>query len=1024
MFSYFYRRPYLTFALIAAFFIIGVMGLIEMPKNLFPDADRPQVIVITQIPGATAKVAAATVSKPIEEEIARLGLVREVSSINVANFSIVKGEFEYKKGLDAAAVDVSNALSIARSKLPANANPAIYTSGSFTLPVDVITMSPKDATLKLPDLRKIADSFIKPYLLSKTAIGNVEVFGGYQSAINIAIDPRKAKKYGLDFNKVANAISATDKDMPLGFLKGKNGFFTLTYYGDRAAVDALKHLVVAPNVHLEDFADVQWGYQKRFSGYMGNGKEGVALAIQRAPGGSVLDVSNAARAELRTLRAQYPKIDFRISDTQRNLIETANTNMLEALRDAIIYTLLVLLFFLGNFRAIIAAGLSIPMVFFGTMAVIYLTGGELNLVVYTAIILALGMLVDDAVVVLENIERHLGELKEDLHTAIEEGTKEVLSPVFAGTIATIVIMFPLMFVGDFPQHIFRPLISTLIIALLVSYFLSITFIPKLSVYLYRKGTGKTRVERFFESLYRATFGRLVAPYTGILRFTNGRFSLWRKLFLTLGVIALLAVSLKTIMPIIGKDTMPPMDTGIVKAHVVFSANDRVEDSERRIKPFLEWLHRQPEVVMSSVAFGSEMGVLSLGSGNLPSEASITVNMVNRFQRKESIWALEDKLRDQLHKLPGVKTADVYDFGATPISSIKASLDVRVKSGDYRNLPAVARKIAKVLTPIKGLTSVSQSWDSDFSEITLKIDTNKALSYGLTPAAIAEQIPIQGRVLSLSGNLSSMTTQYVRLYLKGSFSEDIQSLKSMLIQTPNGEELPLTALATVGRNLTQAKIERDQMLYSVDVNGYRATRPITHITDDANAALKKVDTSGFIVSQEGDIVSLNDSFERMIKAIGSGIVILTLTLIVIYRSVRLGLIMIVVLPLSMIGASWGMLLFDKPSCMPSLVGILLLFGIIIKNAVLLVDFYQDFRRREAPFASALESVRVRFRPVMMTAFGTIAGMIPIALEQAVGLERLSPLADVAVGGLIVGTMLTLIYVPMFAYGFDKGEQGTS
>jgi len=242
MFSYFYRRPYLTFALIAAFFIIGVMGLIAMPKNLFPDSDRPQVIVITQIPGATAKVAAATVSKPIEEEIARLGLVREVSSINVANFSIVKGEFEYKKGLDAAAVDVSNALSIARSKLPANANPAIYTSGAFTLPVDVITMLPKDAALKLPDLRKIADSFIKPYLLSKTAIGNVEVFGGYQSAINIAIDPRKAKKYGLDFNKVANAISATDKDMPLGFLKGNNGFFTLTYYGDRAAVDALKHL--------------------------------------------------------------------------------------------------------------------------------------------------------------------------------------------------------------------------------------------------------------------------------------------------------------------------------------------------------------------------------------------------------------------------------------------------------------------------------------------------------------------------------------------------------------------------------------------------------------------------------------------------------------------------------------------------------------------------------------------------------------------------------------------------------------
>lgn len=416
----------------------------------------------------------------------------------------------------------------------------------------------------------------------------------------------------------------------------------------------------------------------------------------------------------------------------------------------------------------------------------------------------------------------------------------------------------------------------------MSYFLSITFIPKLSVYLYRNGTGKTRVEKLFEKLYQASFGRLVAPYLGILKFTHGRFSMWRKLLLTLGVLAILVVSLKNIMPIIGKDTMPPMDTGIIKAHLVFSANDRVEDSEQKIKPFLEWLHQQPEVVMSSVAFGSEAGVLSLGSGNLPSEATITVNCVNRFERQKTLWDIENEIRDRLHQLPGIKTADVYDFGATAISSIKAPLDVRIKSGDYENLPEVAQKIAKVLTPIKGLTSISQSWGSDFSEIKVDIDTNKALSYGLTPGAIVQQIPIRGQVLSLSGNLSSMSTQYVRLYLKGRFSEDIQSLKSMLIQTPKGEELPLTALAKVSHNLTQAKIERDQMLYSIDVNGYRATRPITHITADARAAVNKVDTSGFIVSQEGDIVSLDDSFQRMIKAIGSGVIILTLTLIVIYR----------------------------------------------------------------------------------------------------------------------------------------------
>ena len=277
--------------------------------------------------------------------------------------------------------------------------------------------------------------------------------------------------------------------------------------------------------------------------------------------------------------------------------------------------------------------------------------------------------------------------------------------------------------------------------------------------------------------------------------------------------------------------------------------------------------------------------------------------------------------------------------------------------------AIEQGTREVLAPVRGLTSISQSWDGDFTEIVLDVDTNKARSYGLTPAAIAQQIPIRGQIVALSGNLASMNTQYVRMYLKGHFGEDIHSLKAMLIHTPEGAELPLVSQARVEPHFTPAKIE------------------------------------------------------RVIKAIAIGVTLLTLTLIVIYRSTRLGLIMIVVLPLSLIGAAWSMLIFDKPSCMPSLVGILLLFGIIIKNAVLLVDFYRDFRRREGPFESALESVRVRYRPVMMTAFGTIAGMIPIALEQAVGLERLSPLADVAIGGLLVGTLLTLIFVPMYAYAFD-------
>jgi multidrug efflux pump subunit AcrB len=1019
MFEYFYKRPYLLYSLIAASFVLGVIALFTLPKNLFPDSSPPQVIVITKVPGATAQVAANTVSKPIEQEISRLGMVTDISSVNVANFSIVKAEFDYKKSLNAAAVDVANALSIAKGRLPSNANPAIYTAGDFTLPVDVIAVSPKNDNVNLADIRKVVDSYIKPRLLSNPEIGNVEVFGGYQSSINIKVDPFKAKRYNIDLDKLAMALKTLDKDIPIGFVKGKNSFYTITYYGERDEIEKLKQLPIMPNVRLGDIADVEWSYTKRTSGYIGNGKPSIALSVQRAPGGSVLSVSKATRKEMETLKAQYPNLNFEVADTQRNLIELSNDNMLIALRDAIIYTLIVILFFLGNYRAITAAAITIPMVFFSTMAILWLMGGSLNIVIYTAIILALGMLTDNAVVVLENIERHLNELKEDLETAILKGTKEVIGPIFAGTIATIAIVFPLMFVGGFPQKIFKPLIFTLIIALLVSFFLSITFIPMLMKVMYKNGTKKKKWELWFNRLYEKTMGRLIKPYVGVIIYSNAKRRFLRRTILTAGVVVLLIVSVKNIMPVIGKDAMPPMDTGIIKAQLAFSSNETVNSAEDKIEPFLKWLHKQPWVEKSSVAFGTEPGVLSLGSGNLPAEATITINCVDRFKRKKTIWQLENIIRDRIAKIEGIKRNDVFDFGATAVSTIKAPLDVRIKSPIVDGLSTSSNDVERLIKQVKGLTSVSTSWNRDFTEIELNIDVDKALSYGITPFQIAMQIPVKGQIVSLNANLQSMNTQPARLYLKGVFSENEQTLRLLPIKTKLGE-IPLEAIAKFKKKLTFAKIERNKMLYSIDVNGYRAHRPITHLTEDAERALSNFNNSNnnLIITQEGDIAQIDDSFNRMIKAIGLGILVLIMTLIAIYHSVRMSLIMIFVLPLSMIGAAWGMLLFHKPSCLPSMLGILLLFGIIIKNAVLLIDFYQIYREKgETPYESALESVKVRFRPVMMTAFGTIAGMIPIALEQAVGLERLSPLADVAIGGLLIGTLLTLIFVPMYAYMVD-------
>jgi multidrug efflux pump subunit AcrB len=1013
MFDFFYKRPHFLYAIILAMFVFGIIGLEKMPKNLFPDANRPEVVIFTTSPGSPASVIATTVSKPIEEEMATLSNIYEIKSTNVANFSIVHVVFNYTKTLDSASVAVSNALNRVKSRLPQNATPALYLVGDFTAPVDLFSLS--SDKMSLADIRKIAVNFIKPKLLSQKDIGNVEVFGGYESSIMIKVDPLKMQKYHITLDEMIKYIKTIDVDSPVGFIKDKTNFITLTFYGQKDDVKKLSNIFIKPNLKLSDIADVKWSHKTSNSAYIGDNKPSIAISVERAPGGNLIATSDAARKVMDEKKQEYPSLKVEISDTQRTLVETSNDNMLEALRDAIIYTLLVLLIFLANFRALIAAAISIPMVFFGVLAFLYLTGGGLNIIIYTAIILALGMLTDDAVVVLENIERHI-DSGEDLKQAIYNGTKEVLMPVFAGTISTIAIVFPLMFVGGYPEKIFRPLIETLIVALLISWFLSVTFIPKLSEWLYKNGSKKTKVEKFFERLYQNTIAKLITPYIGILKFTNKSPKLPRRMFLMIGAVFVLAISLKNIMPAIGRDVMPPMDTGIMKAKVEFSSNLNADETKQRLKAFLNWLDNQSWIEKSSIAIGTEQGVLSVTGNGGGNSVMMTIITIDRFHRKATIWDLEKIVRDKLSNLEGVKNLAVYDFGATALSTISAPLAVQFRSDNYDDLPQKAYTAEKLIQNIRGITTTMISWDKDFLEAVIKIDTNKALSYGITPAGIVSQIALKDQIVNLATNLSSMNVQFVRVKFNGDFEKNIATLKMLPISTKKGV-VPLSTFATIKKSFTYSKIDRENLEYSIEAQAYRETRAISKITDDANELLHKNGITNYY--QTGDMKELNDSFSRLIKAVVIGVIVLILTLMVVYRSLKLSLVMIVVLPLSMIGGMWGLIIANKPSCMPSMIGLLLLFGIIIKNAVLLIDFYKEYEKEgKTPFDSAIEAIKIRFRPVMMTAFGTIAGMIPIALEQAIGLERLSPIADVAIGGLIVGTFLTLVYVPMLAYITDK------
>ncbi|MFA7240379.1 MAG: efflux RND transporter permease subunit [Sulfuricellaceae bacterium] len=1014
LFRYFHGRPLLLNVILIIASILGVIGYLKMPRNMYPDVERPQVTVITQLPGASAQSVAQKVTRQIEQELYSLSKVRDVQSTNKNEASIVRAEFEYEKGLDAALLDVNNALSRVRAKLPTDAPPSsVYAVGAFTNPVMVLTLSPKPGnSLTLAQIRLLAENDVRAALVTQPNVANVEIFGGYEPAVRIEFDPLKLARLRISQAQLQELLGKINRDWPLGNLLGKGGSHTLTIYGERAEIENLRLLPLTRDVKLGDVAELNLSHADRYSAYHGNGQPGIAVAVLRAPGAPVQAAIDDAEKMLPALKAHYPQINFAVSDTQGELIQISNDNMLKALIDAIIFTSLVILLFLGNWRAVATALVSIPLVFLVTLAILWMLGKELNILVMTGIILALGMLVDDAVVVLENIERHLGELHEDMQTAVQKGTEEVLYPVFVGTLATAVVISPLMFVGDFPQQVYKHMILTVVIAVFVSYFIAVTFIPRLSAFWYRNGLPqKNRFEQALESLYHRTFAPGVKLYTGLLGFAFQGGSV-RRLLLVIPPFALLVFSFNTIIPIIGKEAMPPMDTGNVRMHVRFSANQPVEVAEARLKEFEARLMQDKRVKRVSAIFGSEAGVISLGSGQLPAEATFNITYVTRLEREATSWQIEADLRRQVAALPGVTVADAFDSGATALSTIKAPVDLRLYADDWRLLPVAAERVKTALQGVPGLSSVSTTWDGYTAEISLVLDENKLRALGLTPDAVMAQLPLKGAPQATLSKLPTVGALPLRSYFAEPYRSDPQALTLLPIPLADGASVALGEIARFVEQPGLALLTTDALRYSADVLAYRNTMPVSILSENAQAAARQVLPAGVSMSDEGDNGAGGHSTKRMMVGLAVGVLLLFGVLVPAYGSTTLALLSILILPLAAIGAIWGLLAFDKALGMPATLGIILLCSIIIKNSILMVDFIQE-RRREGmdAYSAALGSVQLRYRPILMTAFGTIAGMIPIAMQRAIGLERMSPLAVAAIGGLLLGTVLSLFYLPL-------------
>ncbi len=1017
------RKPHLVTSLVLLAAVIGFVGYHRMPVNLFPDSERPQIAVVTVYPGASAPDVESEVSRTIEKELSTIEQVRRVTSTSKDEVSAVTVEFEYSKGLDSAATDVANGLQKIKAKLPSNVRPPmIFKVSSATHAVLTLALRPKEGSpLDLSMIRQIADNQIKERLLQLPEVANVEVFGAHQPVIRVELDRDRLERFGLTAPAVRERLVAFNANQPVGLLITSDSQFLLKRTGEFERISDVGRITIARRpgggaVHLADVATIRRGVLEPQSAYHGNGRPAVAVNIQRATTGNALRTIADVSSVLPELEKSYPGVDFSIPDTQGDLIELSVGNMLDALRDAVIMTVIVIFLFLADLRGMTLAAISIPFTYLLTFAIMWLIGYEFDMVTLTAVIIAVGMLLDDAIVVLENIERHYHEVGTDVREAVVGGTQEVMLAIFSGTYATVMVLLPIIYIGGFVQTVLRPLSVSLVIALISSYIISVTVIPLLAPFLLKRsdGGGRNRFERIvfrFDELVVEPIRDFYVRLTGVALRHRG-------LFLLVGFL-LLVVSARQ-MPLVGRDLMPPMDTGIIKINFETDANTSLDATEKAMGEMEKIILSRPEVTSVSSVIGSEPAVISFGAGRLPQQGQITVHLVDRFHRDATMWDIENDFRDRFHRIPGLKSVDVFDFGATALSTIRASVDVMISGPDIQELDHIGKEVERRLREhLRGATSITRSWTLDSVEVQFRADPEKLALYRISPAAVVGQLA--GAVRGFPSSVFRIPNQdglALWVQLPRSDRTHVDQLTSYPIMTPFGQ-VPLAQLGTITRRPVASVITRQGLQRTLDIQAYRAKRPISHMQEDVMAALEGIELPpGYHISHEGDIKQMNESFGRLGKALLLGLILLYFSLVPAFRSWIHPLTIMSAIPLALIGASWGMLIAGKHGCMPSMMGMILLAGIVVKNSILLIDFIATAKERgESTYDALVGSVRIRTRPILMTAVGTSVGMVPIALEWAIGLERLSPLAIVAIGGLMVSTFLTMVYVPILYSLFE-------
>ena len=1030
------QRPVTMFMISAVITLLGVISLSRLPVDLMPEFEQPTLNVRTSYAGVGPLEIEELITRPMEQGVSAVPGITRVESSSSEGNSQIRLNFEWGSDLSEAADEVRTRVDRMRNRLPEDADPpTIFKFDSNQLPVLQIGI---EGEYDPVTLREVAQNEIAPRFERVDGVAAVTVNGGVRREIHVDLSKEKITALNLSVSQVVASLRSENQNTPLGEIYQGDSTFLVRSQGQFQSIEDIRNMVVMTRqnvpVYLRDIADVSDTTEQRRSFMRINGKQGIQLQVQKQSGKNTVAVANAVRAEVDRVNTEVPGVKLIVTQDNSVFIQRAINNVQEHAVVGGILVVLIIFAFLRDFRSTLIVCTSIPVSVIGTFALLYFGGFTLNTMTFGGLALGIGMIVDAAIVVLENTHRHL-HMGKDKMTAAIEGSEEVWSAILASTLTHIAVFIPLLFLSGTASIMFTQLSVVVMFSLAMSLFVAVTIVPVLCSRWLKTPDEEAQATGIMARFYRLSerfLENMDEQYRRAIHVAlNHRPSV-------IAVAAALVLAAALIYPMITVELMPQTDEGEVNINAELAVGTRVERTEEALLRLEDMVReRVPEavtIITNGGGGGNNWNGGGGGGGGSTHRGQIRVMLVPRDQRTRTNEEIAIALRRELQGLPGVAVRANPAGGNNQIMRFlsgggnnnggSSRLQVEIRGHDLDDARRVAQDVRSVMEDTPGIADVQVGREEGRPEIAVRVDRPKAAMLGMTVGSVANTIQTNVAGTAAAQYRERGNEYPVVVRLREADRQEISDVGDVLLSTPTGQVVPAKNVLAVNREAGPVQIDRKNMERMTRVNA-ETEIPISEAVKAVQDRLAQVRVPpDFAVGFGSEIEEQARSFQQLQLVLILAVLLVYAVMASQYQSLRDPFIIMFSVPVAGIGVVLSLLLTGTSFSMQAYIGIIMLAGIVVSNAILLVDYINTLRRRDGmPIREAVElGGRTRLRPILMTSIATMLGLVPMAIGIGEGGELQAPLARVVIGGLLTSTLVTLVLVPAVYTLFEEGWSG--